>query len=234
MAELFDKYEKALRMGTKSSSEGGNVRIAGSGVISGGRYERISISGSGKVAGDVEAEEVKVSGSARFMGKVVSEIFECFGSCKINGDVKSKVLRVAGAVSVHGSVEGGEVKISGVLKAPSVKANVFHVAGSFRVNTVEAEEAIIKVSKEAEAGKIKAKRVTVTRSRGETLLSFEKILKYALQRKALPVLKVEEITSDSLVVEDVLIEGNVYAKEIVLKGGADILGSIQGEVKREK
>jgi cytoskeletal protein CcmA (bactofilin family) len=234
MAELFDKYERALRGESTASSKVDSVHIAGSGVVAGGKYNRISISGSGKVTGNIEAEEIRVSGSARFMGDVTAQFFKCAGSCKIEGNVKSDLFKSAGSISISGSIEGNEVKIAGALKSYGIKARILHVSGSFKAESVEAEEAFFEISEEAVAEKIVAKRITVRPSRGENMLSLGKILKYALRRHALPVLEASEISADSVTVEDVIIKGNIVAKEIVLRGKADIVGSIQGEVKKEK
>jgi cytoskeletal protein CcmA (bactofilin family) len=231
VAELFDRYERALS--ERTPGRGGHVRIAGSGVVAGGKYEKISISGSGRVTGDVEAEEVRVSGSALFMGSISAKIFKCAGSCKVGGDVKSEVFKAAGSASIQGSIDCGEVRIAGSLRALSVKAKLFYASGSFGIEFIEADEVMLSISDVAKAGKIKAKTITVE---GEELvkLSIGSILKIALRRRPIPVLEVEEITAESIVAEDVVIRGNVAAKEIVIRGKAHIAGNIQGEVKREK
>jgi cytoskeletal protein CcmA (bactofilin family) len=108
----------------------GSIKISGSGTASGGVYEEISISGSGKVTGDVEAKRISISGSAHFDGCVKAGVLsgsgsfeiahdveatecKCSGSCRIKGNVKADVLRVSGSTDIHGSAKVREADISG-------------------------------------------------------------------------------------------------------------------------
>ena len=76
----------------------GDIRISGSGTITGGDYNNISISGGGKWNGDVECTSFRVSGGA-----------------KGNGDIKaSQEIAVSGSFKSQSAVYcGGSVKISG-------------------------------------------------------------------------------------------------------------------------
>jgi cytoskeletal protein CcmA (bactofilin family) len=100
-----------------NNGELGSLKISGSGSANGGRYEEVSISGSGKITGDVECNTFKISGS----GKVL-------------GNLTTKEFKISGSGSVIGSLSCSEGKISGSGKITSnVKADDFRISGSGRI-----------------------------------------------------------------------------------------------------
>ena len=112
------------------------MHISGSGHIPAGEYnDKISVSGSGKLDGNVRctafsasgsahcagalecAEDVRVSGSAHIDGGVTAASLSVSGSAHIGGDLTVKeTVRVAGSVKVDGEIKSGAVHSAGVLR----------------------------------------------------------------------------------------------------------------------
>lgn len=111
----------------------GSLSIAGAGKATGGIYERVTISGAGRIDGDVEADSVEISGAGKIVGKVkanrvslagackiasavTAQAFDAAGAWKVGGDVHSERLSGAGAGRVEGSVRTQEFSSAGVVK----------------------------------------------------------------------------------------------------------------------
>ena len=120
-----------------------DMRISGSGKIPSGEYNKISISGSGKLYGNVRCVSFASSGSSK--GEVIecAENFGVAGSSSFSGDVKAQNVRIAGSFSCDGELVAQE-KIScagSVSCKKSVKSDVISVAGTLKAGgDVEAEE----------------------------------------------------------------------------------------------
>jgi cytoskeletal protein CcmA (bactofilin family) len=137
----------------------GNLSIAGAGKATGGIYERVTISGAGRVEGDVEAESVKIPGAGKILGRVKANRVELAGACKIvgavtaqefdaagawklGGDVQSEIFKAAGAGKVEGSLHAQEFSNAGTIKiAKNLKAQRAKFSGVFAAGEdVEASE----------------------------------------------------------------------------------------------
>ncbi len=123
------------------SQKAGSLKISGSGTGSGGVYSEISISGSGKVTGDVEAEQIRVSGSGHFEGNVKADRFAGSGSFAVDGNLQAKECKCSGAGRIGGAVRVAELHVSGSMKIEgSVKGGEIHLSGGGRFGSdVEAE-----------------------------------------------------------------------------------------------
>lgn len=121
----------------------GNAVISGSGVISGGRYEEVRISGSGKVDGDIEVSSVHVSGSAQITGSVAaSGDIHVSGSASMGGNVAAHRVKVSGSCRFAGNVEADECRISGSADVRGhLHGRSIHSSGSLACRSaVRAEE----------------------------------------------------------------------------------------------
>ncbi len=117
-----------------------NVRIAGSGTIQGGSYGQVSIAGSGKVTGDLEAEEFSSAGSALAQGHLKAKRFETAGSFTCQGDLEVEEGESAGSFRVSGKLKAEEMKIAGSARCHSVSGGYLRVAGSLETaGNVEVE-----------------------------------------------------------------------------------------------
>ncbi|MCI2429735.1 polymer-forming cytoskeletal protein [Candidatus Acetothermia bacterium] len=112
----------------------GSLSIAGAGKATGGIYERVTISGAGRVDGDIEADSVEISGAGKIVGKVKTNRVELAGACKIVGAVTAQRFDAAGAWKVGGDVQSEQFKAAG---AGSVEGNVqaqeFSNAGAMKI-----------------------------------------------------------------------------------------------------
>jgi len=165
------------------SEKKNSASISGSGTIAGGTYERVSISGSGKVTGEVTADEVRISGAGKIEGRthanrittsgsasfdadvVAEDEMKVSGSAKVTGDVKAKELKCSGAFRVDGSVSADYVKSSGSLRVGSdLEAEIFRATGGFRIGgLLSADHIEIRLAGHCEATEIGGERIEVHR-----------------------------------------------------------------------
>lgn len=112
----------------------GDLRIAGSGSAGGGRYNVVSISGSGKIIGDLNCEKFRISGSGKVDGSITTNDFGISGSGKVTKDLKCSRGSISGSGKVEGSVYGGNFTISGSgVVEGNFKGNEFVINGSGKV-----------------------------------------------------------------------------------------------------
>ncbi len=159
-----------------------SATIAGAGKISSGLYERISISGSAKIAGDVDAEEIRVSGAARIAGRTTASrlrvsgsiVFdddaqigeaEISGSCRFKGNLKVKEIKTAGSIKVSGNILGEYIKISGGLEVDgSVETDIFRMSGAFGIDQLlSADRVEIHMGGRCKVREIGGERIEVRR-----------------------------------------------------------------------
>ncbi len=123
-----------------------DMKISGAGVVGGGEYDKVHISGSGKSEGFVRCNELHISGA--FKGKS----FECeeeahiSGSGKFEGDFSAKELHASGAVKVLGNMKiENRAKLSGAVACEkNLKAAELHSSGAVKVlGDIEAENVLI-------------------------------------------------------------------------------------------
>ena len=134
-----------------------DMRISGSSTMPGGEYDRVSISGSGTVQGDLRCQslscfgsarvqgdvdcagEVRSSGSSKVTGSITCESLSCSGAVKCEGSILSRGrIHSSGAMKVSGSLEGGEVDVSGGLEAEAVRiSGMAGIPGLLNAETVE-------------------------------------------------------------------------------------------------
>ena len=140
-----------------------DMRISGSSTMPGGEYDRVSISGSGTVQGDLRCQslscsgsarvqgdvdcagEVRSSGSSKVTGSITCESLSCSGAVKCEGSILSRGrVHSSGAMKVSGSLEGGEVGVSGCLETADIRCQELRCSGVLNVSGgVEAETARI-------------------------------------------------------------------------------------------
>ncbi|MCX7750711.1 MAG: hypothetical protein N2320_04070 [Candidatus Bipolaricaulota bacterium] len=117
-----------------------NIAISGAGRIEGGRYGTVKIAGSGKVAGDLEAEEFRSSGSAKVEGDLKAGRFESAGSFRCEGSAEIGEGEAAGSFRVKGLVRTQELKLAGSAAAQGIRGGYLRATGSLAVaENVEVE-----------------------------------------------------------------------------------------------
>lgn len=120
----------------------GDCRVSGSGNIDGGCYNRILVSGSCKVGGELVCRELRVSGNFRSAGKVdCSGEVRASGSMLCGGDMKAGDVNVSGSLKTEGDFAGENVSVSGGLRVGgAMKAAEVRSSGGLHVERdLEAE-----------------------------------------------------------------------------------------------
>ena len=126
-----------------------DMKISGAGVIGGGEYEEIKISGSARIEGSVRCESFACSGSVHGEGSLESAgDVKISGSAKVDGPVQGKSVHISGAVrcgdlrgseeihvsggaQIDGSLTGGEIHLSGGVRVKGgIEAEDFRLSGS--------------------------------------------------------------------------------------------------------
>lgn len=122
-----------------------DMRISGASTMPGGDYGKVSISGSGKVQGNLRADSIRCSGSAKVQGNVTTDDLSCSGSCALQGDVHAKEVEISGALKVEGNLTSQKIHVSGGIKIEhALHCNSLKVSGGLSVGEdVEAEEAYL-------------------------------------------------------------------------------------------
>ena len=102
-----------------------SIKISASGTVTGGVYDEIKVSGSGKIKGEtkcnllrasgalscdnnIEAKELKVSGSTKFEGNLKVEDGRANGAIRIEGDLEANKFEANGSIIVGGDVNVDE------------------------------------------------------------------------------------------------------------------------------
>lgn len=112
----------------------GDMTIAGVGKATGGLYERVTISGAGRVEGDVEAESLDISGAGKVAGAVKAHRVLLSGACKITGAVTAQEFHASGAWKVGGDLQGGRVGAAGAGKIEgAVRAQELSCSGTVSI-----------------------------------------------------------------------------------------------------
>ena len=112
----------------------GDLRISGSGSAGGGRYNVVSISGSGKIVGDLNCEKFRINGSGKVEGTITTNDFGISGSGRVKRDLKCSRGYISGSGKVEGSVYGGTFTISGSGTVEgNFKGDEFVINGSGKV-----------------------------------------------------------------------------------------------------
>ena len=162
-----------------------DMRISGSSTMPGGEYDRVSISGSGTVQGDLRCQslscsgsarvqgdvdcagEVRSSGSSKVTGSITCESLSCSGAVKCEGSILSRgLIHSSGAMKVSGSLEGGEVDVSGGLEAADIRCQELRCSGAMNVSGGVEAEAVRISGMAGIPGLLNAETVEIAANRG--------------------------------------------------------------------
>lgn len=111
-----------------------NMRIAGRGSVPVGEYDKISISGCGRLFGEVRCNNFSASGSSKGESITCAARFKASGTSAFSGQVNAQSIRTAGSFSC-GALNAEEISCSGSVKcAGDVACRQLSVSGSMRVD----------------------------------------------------------------------------------------------------
>ncbi len=116
-----------------------DINISGVGRISGGRFGKVVIAGSGKIAGDVECDSFSLPGAGKVEdgsltvhGPIVID-----GAGKVEGPVRGERLAVSGSFNAESSCEiSGDLNVNGSFKVengPCAVGGKAKVSGSIKI-----------------------------------------------------------------------------------------------------
>lgn len=134
------------------------TRITGSGILGGGVYNDISISGSGKISGDIKCDKLSVSGSCKSEGMIEAENISVNGSFKTEKSIKTKSLSANGAIVVEGDIKTDNFYVNGSVKTDNT--NVY--AEYLEVNGSLSNEKELNADRVVVNGRIKANEIVGT------------------------------------------------------------------------
>lgn len=185
-----------------------DISISGSGKIAGGEYDNIRISGSGSMTGDVIANSVHISGSGRSESIEAKEI-KASGSFHASGRVTAGEIHVSGSAHIGGAIEAGEIKVSGSFHANDVissktlrvsgsmhaeggiEADNVHISGAAHVKgLLNAENIEITLNGASKINEIGCERISVRKS-GAAGFNFFGIFKFNAGSRSLSANSIE-------------------------------------------
>ena len=147
-----------------------NMRIAGRGTVPAGEYDKISVSGSGRLFGEVHCNNFSAAGRSSGESITCAERFKASGSSSFFGTVKAQNVRAAGSFSCGGDlVAEEELSVSGSLRVGGdLQAKSVRIAGGLQCDgTLCAESAELQADKRMqlksiEGGSIRVRRKAVS------------------------------------------------------------------------
>ena len=85
-----------------------DIRISGSGAVTPGEYDAVTVSGSCRIEGPVRCEKLLCSGSVHAQGDIT-----CTGDARVSGSMRMDGVLQAGSAEISGSFHGGELHTQG-------------------------------------------------------------------------------------------------------------------------
>ena len=143
-----------------------NMRIAGRGTVPAGEYEKVSISGNGRLFGEVSCNDFSAAGRSSGESIACTESFKISGKSTFSGQVKAGSIRAAGSFSCGGDlIAEEELHVSGSLRVGGdLQAENAHVVGELQCGgTLRAESLALQADKPMQLKSITAGRIHVRR-----------------------------------------------------------------------
>ena len=213
-------------------SELSNIDINGIGRLNGGEYNKVSLSGSSKIIGDIKANKIVSSGSCKAFANLegnyiqISGIMKCDGSLKssdtieISGSTKAKFinanrLNISGTAKVYEDCSfekgriSGNLNVDGSCEGRDFKASARLVIGKL----LSADIVDINIEGKSSISEIGGERITIRKGRGSFGFSIFPILKKELT--------CELIEGDNIYIESTICK-IVRGKNIVIGNGCTI------------
>ncbi len=211
-----------------------NLKLSGKGECAGGVYDEVSISGSGRVGGDLEAATISIAGKCMMEGGVKAGAFSASGSFEVGRDLQVKALRGAGKGEVGGDVRAETIKFSGRLIAGgTVKAREAAISGFAECGgNLEADQLELSGAFDA-GGSVSGQRIRIAlagRSQAAEIVAPEivvrraswrwRILDFAWPRSS-ALLTAETVAGDTVHIESTR-AGTVRGRQVTIGAGCRI------------
>lgn len=210
------------------------ISISGSSSFSGGTYDAIQISGSGKCAepftansvrvsgssslATVEAGEMRISGSAKFSGRVSAEKMSVSGVCKIEEDCEAANLQLSGSMYARKGLRGTNGSVSGSIHVDGdMEFEQLTISGAAEVSgLMNAESLTIHLGGSCEIGEIGGSEIFV-----DVPPRHAGFLAKLLGGFAVPTLKCWTIEGERIRLENTTCD-TVRGKNVVIGPGCEI------------
>jgi cytoskeletal protein CcmA (bactofilin family) len=160
----------------------GNLKITGNSTTIGGKYNKVSIVGEGKIDGDVDCNQLKCVGTLDLEGHLKSTEIGIVGTCSIGGDIQADAIKITGTVTAGGNANlkqlrcTGMMEIGGNLRSEHIdlkghlitqgdcEAEVFTVRGIFAIGgLLNVGELDVRLYQNCQAKEIGAERISIRR-----------------------------------------------------------------------
>ncbi|EQD39291.1 hypothetical protein B1B_15433 [mine drainage metagenome] len=259
-AELYEEilkrwnstdYKEKERTGQKESEDkknddhdkkerGSSVKVMGSGQFDDVYARELSISGSGRITGNVDVINMEISGAATVDGNaMVSEDLEVSGSLKIEGDavaknldlsgslkarsLESKIVDASGSLSIVQGVNAEEIEISGMGKMSTLTCVKLDSSGKIASGMIKAESIDIDGIIDSDEIECKAIRIDLSSNRGRIGKLNCNSVKISRQWRRFhsSSIRIDEITCITADLEGV-IATKIVGDDITLGGGCDV------------
>jgi cytoskeletal protein CcmA (bactofilin family) len=226
VSDRFDKYYKYIKGADIKESPmkpGGRiVSISGAGTLAGGVYERISISGSADITGDIEADSISISGSCDINGKIKADKLEISGAADMK-EIDVVVAEISGAVDIDGSISvkrllrvSGSIDVDGdIISEGYCSLNgAFRVKGSIKGNVIEV---MLDGGTSEIDGEVQCSRMRVVTTLIKDLSSILRLL----SRRRRGYLYVKRIIADDIHLENTICD-EVIGRNVVIGRGCRV------------
>lgn len=123
-----------------------DIRIEGTGHISGGEYGTVKVDGLGQCNGDLKAELLDVDGKFKCLGALQATTLECDGFAECTGSISAKAMKVDGMLNLQGegSIEADTVRCDGCIKLHGqLSADEVRVSGSISAREIVGDRIVI-------------------------------------------------------------------------------------------
>lgn len=192
--------------------------ITGSGTIGEGTYADISISGSGKLTGDIKCEKLNVTGTCKSTGKIDAADVIINGSLKVEDAIRANSITANGSLKVEGDIKTNNFYVNGAVKTE--ETNVY--AEYLEVNGGLTNEKELNADKIVVNGKIKANEIVGTVieiSKHEFGLDVGEFFRFI--SKSGSINKAESITCETINAKNLKCN-KICAENIILKGNCTV------------
>lgn len=192
--------------------------ITGSGTIGEGTYADISISGSGKLTGNIKCEKLSVTGSCKSEGSIEASEIIVNGSLKAEDAIKANSITANGSLKVEGDIKTNNFYVNGTVKTE--ETNVY--SEYLEVNGGLTNEKELNADRIVVNGKIKAKEIVGTVieiSKHEFGLDVGEFFRFI--SKSGSINKAESIACETIYAKNLKCN-KICAENITLKGNCTV------------
>ncbi|OPY23848.1 MAG: Polymer-forming cytoskeletal [Methanobacterium sp. PtaU1.Bin242] len=189
--------------------------INGHGSVTGGKYNSVSINGSGRIDGDLECISLKINGQCTLNGNVKADSVKVNGNNSIEGNLEAEKVNVKGTTDIKGNLSADKAETYGSISIDGdCNAEFLKIEGSFRIGGfLNADELELSLYGPSLANEIGGSEITVKKS--------GKISFLGIKSKIMPDGK-NKLTADVIEGDDVYLE-NTTAN--VVRGNNVTIGS---------